>query len=152
MSAITRAPSRRGLLAGGAAALVAGAAAFQKPGPLPWRNGPRPTEPVQPMPEFGAAGDDAELLALHRTFLTQHAIVQAWNAGEVTEEIGEAAHDRWWECVEAMVDIPATTPEGLWAKAETALLATDLTGGHGGSDEELVRSVVRDITTRRARA
>jgi hypothetical protein len=89
-------------------------------------------------------GPDAELLALRRTFLAEHAIVTARNAGAVDEDIGEPAHDRWWECVEAMTDIAATSPRGLRAKAEVALLAFETTGGEGGPDEDLIRSVLRD--------
>jgi hypothetical protein len=135
--------SRRNILAG-SAALLTGAAGFVKPPPLPWRNGPRPA----PQP----AADDAELLTLRHAFLAAHATVTAWNAGDVTEDIGEAAHDRWWECVEAMTDIPATTPAGLRAKAEAALLASGLADGHGGPDEDLARSALRDAAAGRAAA
>ena len=46
-----------------------------------------------------AIGNDAEVLALAKDFWKQDAIVAQWNADQVTEEIGEAAHDRWsrWE-------------------------------------------------------
>jgi hypothetical protein len=74
----------------------------------------------------------------------EHAIVTAWNAEAVDEDIGEPAHDRWWESVEAMTDIAATSPLGLRAKAEVALLAFETTGGEGGPDEDLIRSVLRD--------
>lgn len=97
-----------------------------------------------------AAGDDAELLALHREFLERHAVVQAFNAGRVGEDVGEDAHDRWWECVEAMIDIAASTVAGIQAKAEAALLAWELTGGHGGPDEALVASALRDMVAWRA--
>ena len=43
-----------------------------------------------------------------------------------------------------MTDIAATSPLGLRAKAEVALLAFETTGGEGGPDEDLIRSVLRD--------
>jgi len=129
-------PSRRAILAGSTAALLAGAAIA---------TGARGAS-------VASAGDDAELLALHRSFLAEHDTVMAWNADRVTEEIGEAAHDRWWECAEAMTDIPATTTAGLRAKAEVALLAYELAGGQGGPDEDLIRSVLRDAMAGRATA
>ena len=46
-----------------------------------------------------ATGDDAELLAVAQDFWKQDAIVAHWNADQVTEEIGEAAHDRWGACL-----------------------------------------------------
>ncbi|HUB48361.1 MAG TPA: hypothetical protein VMB73_25575 [Acetobacteraceae bacterium] len=128
-------PSRRAILVGSTAALLAGAAIATA------AHG----APVAP-----PAGDDAELLALRRSFLVEHDTVTAWNADRVTEEIGEAAHDRWWECVEAMTDIPATTTAGLRAKAEVALLAYEFAGGQGGPDEDLIRSALRDAIAGRA--
>jgi hypothetical protein len=52
-------------------------------------------------------GDDAELLALCHQFMAEGAVIDAWNAGAVTEGLGEAANDRWWVCMRAMVDTPA---------------------------------------------
>ena len=68
-------------------------------------------------------GTDAELLALRRTFLAEHAIVMAWNAGAVDEDIGEPAHDRWWECVGMPSDRHRhhVRRSALPAKAEVAL-------------------------------
>jgi hypothetical protein len=131
--------SRRGLFAAGASALVAGAAIATA------AHGAPATPP-------GGAGDDAELLALHRSFLAEHATVMAWNVSRVTEDIGEAAHDRWWGYVQAMTDIPATTPAGLAVKAEVALLAYELAGGQGGPDQDLIHSALRDVMAGRAGA
>jgi hypothetical protein len=61
-------PSRRGLLARGTAALLAGTAiATAARG-----------APVAPP---AGAGDDAELLRLHREFFAQTAVVESWNRG-----------------------------------------------------------------------
>jgi hypothetical protein len=67
---------------------------------------------------IAAAGDDAELVARAQDFWKQDAIVAQWNAGQVTEEIGEAAHDRWWECLDQTSAILPTTDLGLRAKAD----------------------------------
>ncbi len=131
-------PRRRGLLAGAAAALAAAPFAAH----------------AAQLRTVGAlardAGPDAALLTLHRDFLAHHVVVEAWNAGFVSEDAGEAAHDRWWECVQAITAIRATTPAGMQAKAEVALLAYETAGGHGGPDEDLVRAALRDVVGRAA--
>ena len=125
-------PSRRGLLAAAASALVAGAAIAT-------------AAHGAPVASPGLAGADAELLALYRSFLAEHATVTAWNAGRVPEEIGEAAHDRWWACVDALLEIPAHTPAGLAAKAAVALCAVnDVEDPRNGADE-LARVVLAEI-------
>jgi len=121
-------PPRRHLLAGLGAALAAGAVA------------------VVPVPAGAEPADaDAALLALHRRFLAHHAVVEAWNAGRVTEAVGEPAHDAWWDCVDALIETRAATLPGIKAKSEVALLAFEMAGGNGGPDEELVRSALRDV-------
>src|SRR5271163_3654514 len=94
-------PGRRGLL-GGAVALLAGAAAVTLP---------RAAQ---------AAGTHAALLALCRQFWVHQAVVDAWDAGEVSTEIGEAAHDQWWGCIRAAEEMPAHTIAGVRAKADIA--------------------------------
>jgi hypothetical protein len=69
---------------------------------------------------------DAELLALRQAFLEEEKIIHAWNAGTVTEVIGDAASTRWWEALRAMQDIPAATAEGVRIKADSALRALAL--------------------------
>lgn len=136
--------SRRSLLAGASAALVAGAATFQKPGPLPWRNGPRPTEPVQPMPGFGAAGDDTELVALVDQFWRHDAALDAWNADRMNETEGERHNNAWWNCCRAMTGITPQTEAGRRAKAAVALAALEKVQDSQHDVEGLVRAALAE--------
>jgi hypothetical protein len=92
-----------------------------------------------------ATGADAELLALHRAFLVQDALCHAWNGQRVSEEIGEPAHDRWWECIDAAEMIPARTFVGLRAKADIALKGLELVGDSDSAAEDLARAVLGEI-------
>jgi hypothetical protein len=129
-------PRRRGLLTGTIAALLTGAAAVAaaKAGPLP----------------LAAADADAELLALGQDFWKQDAIVAQWNAGHVAEEIGEAAHDRWWECLDEISAILPTTDFGLRAKADCLLQGLELVDSSAGVAEDYVRDFLADVAGREA--
>jgi hypothetical protein len=52
-----------------------------------------------------STGANAALLALCRQFWVHQAVVDAWDADEVSTEIGEAAHDQWWGCVRAAEEV-----------------------------------------------
>jgi hypothetical protein len=124
-------PSRRRLFAGLSATLLASAAiATAARG-----------APVAALP----AGDDAELLRLCSGFLAEDRVIKAWNAGNVPEEVGEAANSRWWEYIRQIDGIPAMTPDGLRAKAECALLAPDGVADPECDADELARSVLAEV-------
>jgi hypothetical protein len=127
-------PRRRGLLTGAIAALVTGTAAVA-------------TARAASLP---AAGDDAELLALAWDFWKQDAIVAQWNADQVTEEIGEAAHDRWWECLDEMSAILPTTDLGLREKADCLLQGLEVVDATSGVAEDYVRAFLADLAGREA--
>jgi hypothetical protein len=114
---------------GGAAALLAGAAAVALPRAV----------------QAASTSPDAALLALHRDFLMQDAICHAWNHHDVSEEIGEVAHDRWWEIIEAAQKMPAHTFAGLRAKADIALKGIKLVDDSQDGAEDLARLVLGQI-------
>jgi hypothetical protein len=72
-----------------------------------------------------AGGADAELIRLCSGFLAEDRVIEAWNADNVPDEVGEAANGRWWEYIRQIDGIPARTPDGLRAKADCTLLALD---------------------------
>jgi hypothetical protein len=81
MSQTEHTPHRRGLLTGTIAALLTGTAAVA-------------TTRAASLP---ATDDDTELLALYQRFLTQDAAIDAWNAGEIADEVGAAHNRSWWD-------------------------------------------------------
>jgi hypothetical protein len=126
---------RRGLLTGTLAALLTGAAAVAT----------AKAAPLMPPP-----GDDAELLTVAQDFWKQDAIVAQWNADQVTEEIGEAAHDRWWECLEEISAILPTTDFGLRTKADCLLQGLEVVETSNGIAEDYVRDFLADLAGREA--
>lgn len=137
MSAITGAPSRRGLLTGGVATLVASAAiGCQTKGDV--------ISSSQPMPTIGETGEDAELLALAQQFWRHQAVLEAWNAGQVGEEVGESHSRAWWQCCRAMTPIVPQTQAGKAAKASVALRALEMVQDDQHDVETLVRAVLTE--------
>ena len=90
------------------------------------------------------------MLALAQDFWKQDAIVAQWNAGHVAEEIGEAAHDRWWECLDEISAILPTTDFGLRAKADCLLQGLELVDSSAGVAEDYVRDFLADVAGREA--
>lgn len=80
---------------------------------------------LAPAAARAASADDAELLELCRQFFAVHRVIDAWNAGEVDWDTGEAAHVHWGELLAKLTKVPARTPEGLRAKAHAALVAME---------------------------
>ena len=96
-----------------------------------------------------ATGDDAELLAVAQDFWKQDAIVAHWNADQVTEEIGEAAHDRWWACLEEITAIlPAKKDLGLRAKADCLVQGLGVVDSSAGLAEDYVRAFLAVVAGR----
>ncbi len=126
-------PRRRGLLTGTIAALLAGTAAVAT---------------AKAAPLLPATGGDADLLALAQDFWNQDAILAQWNADQVTEEIGEAAHDRWWECLDEMTAILPTTDLGLRAKEDCLLQGLEVVDSSAGLAEDYVRAFLADVAGR----
>jgi hypothetical protein len=124
----------------GGTALLASAAAFAKPGPLPWRNGPRPT----PTP-----GDDAELLALVGSFQQLDAEVQRLNAaaGVITDETWDAVQGQWWAVAGRIEQMVAMTAAGVAAKASLLMPIVRDTAGleEASAGERFALSVARDM-------
>lgn len=131
MAAITR---RRVLSQGAIAALCAPVIAA-----APTALG-SPPKPGHDMPAFGAAGDDAELMALVAEFWRHNAGLDAWNAGHITEEIGEQHNRAWWACCRAMTPIVPQTAAGKAAKAAVALVALEMVQDDQHDVEKLVRA------------
>ena len=71
-----------------------------------------------------------------------------WNADQVTEEIGEAAHDRWWECLDEMTAILPTTDLGLRAKEDCLLQGLEVVDSSAGLAEDYVRAFLADVAGR----
>jgi hypothetical protein len=74
----------------------------------------------------GAPNPDAELLAACEEAIRQDGIKDAINRGEFgddNEDAEDAAHDAWWEAFERVEGTPATTKEGVRAKARVLRLA-----------------------------
>lgn len=136
MSNIPDNPLRRRLLAGATAALTAGAAAVTTAWGFPGAS-----------PE--AAGDDAKVLRLAREFWVHDAVMDDWNAHRVSWEVGEPAQDRWWECLEEMAALRATTPEGVGTKARCMLHALEGEESSGKA-EDCVREFLADLAGRAA--
>jgi hypothetical protein len=99
-----------------------------------------------------ATGGDAELLAACHDFLAETAIIDAWNAGEVTEQVGEAANDRWWDCIRAMDGIVAETDAGVAIKARCALKALEMVSDSESDAHDLARSTLAEVAAGRASA
>ena len=131
--------SRRGLLARGTAALLTGAAIAT-------------TAHAAPVAAPEGAGDDTELLALCAAFGTEHATIEAWNAGDLSEAVGEAANDRWWALVDQIEGVPAFTWEGVRAKAAVAEDAVWAAGESGSAVDDLVRYVLAEVANWEAAA
>jgi hypothetical protein len=170
--------SRRNLLTGASAVLLAGAAIaaahgaeFQKPDPLPWRNGPRPPEPP-----VLASDPDAELIALLATLKQQNATIAAIEEeGEhLPDGITDASRDQerrmdeaadFREAIFASISAtPAGTPVGMRAKAEALCTVIPLYSyvesgetldeiAEGGDSREVMAlSLARDVLAWRAGA
>mgnify|MGYP001809896853 CR=1 FL=1 len=89
--------SRRSLLAGAAAATVCGTAVAAGPHP------------------------DADLIAAYAEFVTCDIdITRTVNDGE-SDEQRDARFDRWYELIDAIVEMKASTPDGLAVLALAAL-------------------------------
>jgi hypothetical protein len=86
-------------------------------------------------------GQDREILSLYDAFLVAQAAVDFWKENQLSSELGEAAHERWWECVDAIVAMPISTTEGIRVKAATALLCVE---ADAGTVE--IRALLADIT------
>jgi len=131
-------PSRRAVLAGGTAALVVTGAAAAT------------AARAAPQGAPAAADDDAELIRLCQAFLAEDAVIQAWNADEVTWEVGEAASHRWWGYMREIEGMPAVTTDGLRMKAECSLRALAGVADPECSADDLARDVLAQIAGRAA--
>jgi hypothetical protein len=138
MSHTERTPSRRRLLASATAALAAGAAIAAAAHSAPV---------ATPDGAVDDAEVDAELLALCIAFMAEHAIIEAWNAGDLSEAVGEAANDRWWALVRKIEGIPAWTWEGVRAKARVADKALWALGESENAVDDLVRYVLAEVAS-----
>ncbi len=92
-----------------------------------------------------AEDGDAELVRLCSRFLAEDRVREAWNAGNVPDEVGEAANSRWWQYIRRIDGVPARTPDGLRAKAKCALLAVDGVADPQCDADELARSVLGEV-------
>jgi hypothetical protein len=159
-------PSRRAMLAGGTAALLAGAAAVT-------------VARGAPSGVAGADGPDAELIAMCARLVAQAEVVDRIDAegaalpghgitpeSEAHEERMEVAGVQWWATAEQICGIPARTPSGLHAKAGAMrdllarLVCTGIdqtladieTGEEGELEDRMALSLARDVLSGRAEA
>jgi hypothetical protein len=115
-------PSRRGLLAGSTAALLAGAAFVA-------------AARGAPVASAVATGDDAELLALCAEFHRVHAAVIAARGYDALQE---AALDERLDVSDEIQQMPATTLSGHRAKASVAVvLLRESNGGDGSNSNDV---------------
>jgi hypothetical protein len=113
----TRPPSRRGLLTGGTAALLAGAAIATVA-----------HEPA--VAASGAPGPDAELLRLLAALTAAHDAIARSNELEDDtdyEAAVDAALEAWWPLAEQIRATPAKTLPGLRAKADALRMMIERT-------------------------
>ncbi len=130
-SVVSRSPSRRSLFGAGAALLLSAPVLAAIP---------------------NAPGDDADLLAMCRTFHEHDAIIRAWNAGSATETEGEAANAAWWRCINALMAMRANTLPGLAAQADCAFRAAELVADSENAADDLGRVVLRSLANWRVAA
>jgi hypothetical protein len=96
-------PSRRRLLSGSAATLLAGTAAIT----------------VARAATLEATGDDAELIRLCHAFIAADAAVNAFCGGDIPDELWV----NYYQPLERLTVLPARTPEGRRLKARAAYVA-----------------------------
>jgi hypothetical protein len=129
-------PSRRGLMAGSTAALLAGVTAAHG-------------NASHDAKFFAGLGDDAALLALCAEFHKQDAVVGTLEWGE--NEPLSAALDVRWSLSNRIKSIPPTTLAGMRAKAAVGLRLLDENRGpdhdDGDADAAFAYAVLRDIAT-----
>lgn len=150
-------PSRRGLLAGAASALAAGAAVTAA----------AVTGRAHASP--GAAGDDAELLRLCAHLTVASALIDQIDAEPLTTFGTQESEDRearmaavdaeWWDLAEEIGRVPALTAAGMRAKARATthvaarcvcVRLTDtiddiIAGDVGNLEDRLALSLARDV-------
>ncbi len=125
--------------------------------------------PVAALPAaaVAGAGDDAELLALRRALIRHEAAVRAISAERLPPGISDAscdqearldgARDDFHDAVDRIIDTPARTAAGRWAKADALRMALEMDvcdrPGHtianidedGALHECLAWSLARDV-------
>jgi hypothetical protein len=126
-------PSRRGLLAGGTAALLAGAAIA---------TAARGAPVLATMPQT----DDAELLALVRKFHLIDAQLVGYNdAPDVPDGVIDPLHDEWWETVHAIEETVAATHVGCVAKGSVLPAILRDCGDDRAPDCRFALSLISDL-------
>jgi len=93
---------------------------------------------------------DAELLALAAEFAECDPRMVALGAAGAPDGVWESAgrdmHDRWWEIVNRVIDLPAHTQSGRAAEASIVPAVIRDVGDEDTPDHKLVLSLVRDLT------
>jgi len=105
---------------------------------------------VTPAPDLAPATSvDAELIALAAEFAECDPRMVALGAPGAPEGLWESAgrdmHDRWWEIVNRVIDLPAHTQGGRAAKASIVPAVIRDVGDDDTPDHKLVLSLVRDM-------
>jgi hypothetical protein len=107
-----------------------------------------PAPDLAPVPP--TASVDAELLALATEFQTVDARLRVLGAPDAPDGVWESAghdvHDRWWEIVNRVIDLPAHTQAGWAAKASIIPGVFRDVGDEDTADHTLALSLVRDMT------
>jgi hypothetical protein len=73
--------------------------------------------------------EDHQILSLYDDLMVAQAAVDWWKERPLHSEIGEAALEKWWECLDAIVAMPVSTAEGIRVKAATALRCLEADSG-----------------------
>jgi hypothetical protein len=98
------------------------------------------------------AGDDTELLAICSSFWTDDRLIQEWDAGLISQEAGEAANNRWWQHIEDLEHISASTLEGLRAKAAVSLRAMEQVAESSSQAEDVGRALLAEVAAWRVQS
>lgn len=90
-------------------------------------------------------GHDAELIALAAEFAEKDAHVSS-PAYDVDDAFFSAQHDRWWQIVHRVTDLPAQTTGGHAAKATILAALIRDRRREDDPDARLTLSLIRDLT------
>ena len=90
-------------------------------------------------------GSDSKLLALCWDLLAEDALLRRWEDDDIGDDEGIAAQARWWDLVNQINSLHATTCAGAMAKADCARRPLRGLEDPCGAVDELARSVLAEV-------